>query len=336
MDDIAAAEPPRAGDSLSRVARAALLPYTLVMTWFGYALSAITLFSLSNHIDKYLVSRYLKGVHPGSLILFSSLFGIVACGVLALVRPDVLMVSIGSAGLLLLAATLSTTALIIYLYVARVEEMSVISPLWQMIPVIGYGLGYVFLGEVLSSQQLFAGVLILLGALLVSFDVESSRMPRFKHHIFLWMFVTCTLMALSGIVFKYVALEESFARSAFWNYAGVTCIGILLFLFVHPYREQFLSVFRQNKKGVIGLNFFNEVLGTGGGLLMAFATLLAPITLVWIVGAASPFMTFLWGVLFTLFLPRLAQERLTPRVVSQKLIAMTIILIGAYLLNSVG
>lgn len=306
------------------------------MTWFGYALLAIVLFSLSNHIDKYLVSRYLKGAHPGSLILFSSLFGIVACAGLLLVRPDVLSIPAGDIGLLIVAAVFSTSALICYLYAVRLEEMSVISPLWQMVPVIGYGLGYLFLGEVLSSQQLFAGLLILCGAFLISLDVESSRLPRFKHGVFWLMVLTCTLMALSGIVFKFVARDHSFIISAFWNYLGVALVGILLFLLVRPYRRQFILVLKNNHRGVIGLNLFNEVLGTGGGLLMAFATLLAPITLVWIVGASSPFMTFIWGILFTLFMPKFAEERLTPRVVSQKLVAMAIILIGAYLLNAAG
>ncbi|MDO8601568.1 MAG: EamA family transporter [bacterium] len=304
------------------------------MTWFGYALVAIILFSFSNHIDKYLVSRYLKGAHPGSLILFSSLFGIVACVVIFLIRPNVFLLPGGAIGLLLLAAFFSTAGLICYLYAVRLEEISVVTPLWQMMPVIGYGLGYVFLGEILTGGQILAGLLVLLGAFLISLDLENLARPKLKHGVLLLMFLTCTLMALSGIVFKFVALEQDFLTSAFWNYAGVTLIGLLLFLFIRPYREQFLSVFKLNRAPIIAVNLFNEILGTGGGLLMAFATLLAPITLVWIMGATSPFFTFIWGVLFTLFLPRIVQEKLTSRVLFQKLIAMTIIFIGVYLLNS--
>lgn len=303
------------------------------MTWFGYALLAIVLFSITNHIDKFLVSRQFKGSAPGSLILFSSLFGLVAMSFIGFFNHEVFSLTGAHLAALIGCGVLWTIGLIFYLYAVSMDEMSVVAPLWQMVPLIGYGLGYLFLGETLTGSQMVAGLIIISGALLISLDLEVLHRPRLKHRLVLFMFSACLLVAIAGIIFKAVALEESFWIASFWNYAGMSLVGITLFAFVKPYRKQFLATFRPNRISIFLANVFSELLGIAGGLLNSFATLLVPITLVWIVGGASPFFTFLFGTILTVFFPHIAVERLNRRVVLQKVAAIIIIFIGGYLLN---
>ena len=89
-------------------------------------------------------------------------------------------------------------------------------------------------------------------------------------------------------------------------------------LAVPHYRRQFVHLFRKNPGAVIGVNAANELINLGGGLGVRYASLLAPVALVSAISATSTFFVFLFGILLTLFFPRLGHEDLSARNVIQK------------------
>jgi drug/metabolite transporter (DMT)-like permease len=244
----------------------------------------------------------------------------------------VLSVSPAHVALLLVGGALNITGVVLSLYAMHQDQASVVSTLFQMIPVFNYVLAYLVLGETLTPVQVVAAVLILVGAVLVSLDLTGSRI-RLKRSVFLQMALASLLIAANAVLFKTVALAEEFWVSTFWSYVSLALVGIALFGLVRTYREQFLRTLRLNSVPVIGLNVFNELLAVVGYVMISYATLLVPIALVSVLSGFQPMMVFLIGALLTLALPRLGREDLSGRQVAQKLAAMAIILVGTWLLH---
>ena len=77
----------------------------------------------------------------------------------------------------MLSGILYMGAMLFYLRALQSEEASVVSPFFQAVPLFGYVLGYVVLGETLSLLQMAGGALIMAGTLIVSvrFDGDCPR-----------------------------------------------------------------------------------------------------------------------------------------------------------------
>ena len=179
------------------------------MAWLWLTLGAQLLFSLGAHVDKYLLSKYFRGAAPGSLILFSALFGLVMLPVFAAIRPAVLSISTTHALVLLAGGFLNITGVVLSLYAMQEDEASVVATLFQMIPVFNYALAWAVLGETLSATQVAAALLVMAGAVAVSLDLGSGKV-RIKRSVFLRMALASLLLATNAVLFKAVALQEDF------------------------------------------------------------------------------------------------------------------------------
>ena len=302
------------------------------MNWFLVALLPPFLWSISNHIDKYLINKYFQNAGAGALVIFSALIGTVLLPVIALFTPGVFDISKINALIIIVNGILIICSLMPYLYALSKEEASVVVPLWQLIPVFTYLLAYVLLGESLSSRQLVAFGLIFIGTFIISLDL-THPIPKLKHTVLLLMVLSCLLGAIGGVVFKYVALEETFWVSAFWQYIGFTIFALFLLIFIPSYRRSFFYVVKQNKGFVLGLNTLNEFISIIAALIMNYASLLAPVALVSVLNGLQPFFVFVVGLILTLYFPKLGKEKVTTKDVIQKILAISIVIIGAYLLE---
>lgn len=302
------------------------------MNWFMIALAAPILWAATNHIDKYLINKYFRNGGVGSLIIFSSLIGIFVLPFILIIHPAVFSINPILALLIIANGSLYVLGLLPYLYALAEDEASIVVPLFQTIPVFSYVLAFFVLGERLASIQIVASLLIILGAITLSLDLNQKKI-KFKKKVFWLMFLASFLIALNGLIFKYVAIQENFWTTSFWEYIGFAVLSIILLLFVRSYREQFLLVVKNNKRAVLGWNTTNEVLNIIAKIIMNFATLLAPLALVWVVNGFQPFFVLFFGIIITLFSPHFSKENLLKKHLAQKVIAILIMFIGVYLLN---
>lgn len=301
------------------------------MNWFLIALIAPALWSASNHIDKHLISKYFSGGGTGALLIFSSLIGFLIFPIIYIFHRDIFAIEPVHIVLILVNGLILTFALLPYIYALQKDEASNVVPLFQTAPIFSYILGYVFLGEVLSSAELLAAGLLLCGAVILSLDFSSGKV-RFKTAVMGLMLIASFLFALNSLVFKFVAINSSFWTTYFWGYVGSSLSGLLLFIFVKKYRQQFLSVFRTSKKHVFSINILNEIIAIGAGISFNFATLLAPLALVTVVNGFQPFFVLVYGVILTMFFPHLGEENISRKNLLHKLVAIFLIFIGGYLL----
>lgn len=306
-----------------------------MQNWFLIALIAPLLWSVINHIDKYILSRYQGGKGVGALLIFSSLFSVIVLPILTIVyRSKIFSIAVVDSLILLLAGLLGAAAFYFYLRAMDIDEASVVIPLFQFDPVFGYILSFFILKELLNLNQVLASILILVGIILLSIEIDIDNKFKFKKRVLLLVTVSSFLFALSGVLFKKLALVDSFWISVFWQYTGLTLFGVMVLIFSAKLRRDFITMFATPQLKILSLNILSEVLYISGALANNFALLIAPVALVFVVNSYQPLFVFVAGVLFTIFLPTFASEKISRKHFLHKLISIIIILIGSYMLYS--
>ncbi len=301
------------------------------MNWFFIAIGAPILWAIVNIADQYLVEKHSKGVHPsGALALFSSLIGVLIAIGIALFTPDLGALPLLSKVILFGAGILNAVWIMLYLYALEADEVSSIAAWFLTVPVFSYILGHFILGETLTQAQLIGGAIILMGALILSLDFTEKHNTKFKTKATLFMVVACALIALSGVLFKFVTEEGSFWVSSFWEYAGLGATGLSLFFFKKSYRTSFLSMIRTGGAKIFSLNIGSEAITIIGNMLTNFALLLVPVTLVYLVDSYQPVIVLLLTFICTKYFPFIVKEKFAFRSIVPKLIAIGVMIVGTY------
>src|SRR3954453_24229939 len=170
------------------------------MSWFFIALWAPFLLACANHIDKFLLSRYLKEKNVGSIVIFSSLFSSVAIPIVSFIQPGAHDVSLVQGSALVATGMLSVFAAVCYLHALEIDEASFVTPFYQTVPVFAYFLGYLILGETITPAQRFGSFVTIVSALALSFEF-GRRGIQFKRSVAVLMLAASFLSAINGVIF---------------------------------------------------------------------------------------------------------------------------------------
>jgi uncharacterized membrane protein len=289
------------------------------------------LWAISVHLDKYLVDRFFKESNVAVLLVFTALVGVLLLPFIWYYEPTVLSPSAGSIALIIFAGILYMTALLLYLQALQSEEASVVAPFFQAGPLFGYVLAYFVLGETLSPQQMAGGVLIIVGALIVSIRFGQS-MRMFKARLAMLMLACGFIMALASLIFKVFAIRVEFWTTTFWMFVGEGIFGAAL-LMIPSYRNQFVALVRANTAALLSINASNELINLGGGLGNRYALLFAPLSIVQAIGSTTTLFVFAFGIVLSVFFPGLGRENLSGRELAQKGMAAVIVAIGVALVT---
>ncbi|MFA5947252.1 MAG: EamA family transporter [Patescibacteria group bacterium] len=303
------------------------------MHTFLLALISPALWSMSNHIDKYLVSKYFKGGGTGALIIFSSIVFAFLLPVIYLFNPSVVDVTISQALFMMLAGIVWVFSVLFYLYAMQEGEATYVAMLFQTIPVFSFILGTIFLHEILSGRQITGATIVLLAAIGLSLEL-GGRLPRLKSRMLLLMLGSSFLVSLGWLILKMGAIDAGFWTAMFWTYAGDTVVGVCFITLIPRWRKEFVMNIRSNSLPVLGLNMFNEGITIIAGLNFAYLSLSIPLAILSTLNGFQPFFLFLYGIILTVFFPHISKESLATRHIIQKIIAVIIMIIGTYILNT--
>jgi len=293
--------------------------------WLFYALIGPASWALLNHLDKYLLGRFFKDDAAGpALVVFTGFAGIAISIAILLSGAPVLALaprqifSVMGAGALLIAS------LIPYMIAMQRNEASIVASLYRLTPLFTFALSYAALGENLRLTQIFGGLLIILGAILLILDLEKGA-RRLDLPTFFLMCAACLMNACTVVIFKFVALESSFWSSAFWEYLGAGIFATIIAFGISPYRHALLALLHsRGAYFLVPVTLSGDALNLSANLAVNFAGLMAPLALVSIVSGLHPLFLFAYGILFTLFLPKFGRERLLRRQILQKVAAMAV------------
>ena len=196
------------------------------MHWFWFALAAPALFALSNQIDKFLLHHKVeKDTHSvARLIIYSSFIGVVATPIILLFGVEPFAgISLTQIATMILVGIFGMTSLWFYFHALEKDDASIVTALFQTIPVIQLILGYVFLSERLSPMQLLGFFIILIGAVVILSDTTALRAKKIqiKKGIIFMMLASSFMYALSSLFYKWVVIDSVFGTAMFWEYIGV-------------------------------------------------------------------------------------------------------------------
>ena len=297
------------------------------MTWILLAFCGPVLWAASTHIDKYLVERFFKDSGVGALLIFTALIGLFG---LPFIAAFVDVFAIGATGIAVtsLSGLLYLTAMYFYLRALQQEEATVIAPLFQTSTLFTYAIAYFVLHERLTGTRLLGGLLIIVSAAAISYEPGH----RFKLGIVAPILACTATLAASSVIFKFFAIRDAFWAVTFWSFAGEALFGAVM-LAVPRVRRDFLGMFNKSPGAVIGINAANELINLGGGLAMRYASLLGPVSLVQAIGGTTSFFVFAFGVILSLFFPKLGRENLSRGSLVQKGVAVILIVAGVILIG---
>jgi len=301
------------------------------MSWILFAFSGPVLWAISTHLDKYLVERFFKHSDVAVLVLFTAFVGVLLLPLIWLYEPSVTSPDGRSIALIMLSGILYMGAMLLYLQALQTEEASVVAPFFQVSPLFGYLLGYFVLGETLSPRQLAGGALIVVGALIVSVRFGRSA-GVFKTRLALLMLACGLALALSALIFKIFTLEVDFWTTTFWLFVGEGLFGAALLL-IGSYRRQFVALLRTKTTALLTINFSNELINLGGGLGNRYALIFAPLSIVQAIGSTTTVFVFGFGIILSLFFPKLGREDLSGRELAQKAVAAGLVAVGVALVT---
>lgn len=304
------------------------------MNWFLIALIGPFMYALSNHIDKILLSKYFKEGGAGTLILFSSLSAVVVLPFIFLADKTVVM-DIDGVSILVLSVVgiLNVFVLWCWFMALENEEASIAVVFYQLVPVFGCILGYFILGEVLTRLQIVAMAVVILGALIISFEIDKKNKLKLRWKTIALMTSAAFFWALGAVLFKTVALEENLWRTIFWEHLMLGVVGLCIFLFMRSYRNNFLLAIKENSKTILAINGANESLYILGNIAYSIAYMLAPIGLVLLAESFQPIFVLAIGTFLTVFFPKIVTERIQAKYLIQKIVAVCVTGCGVYLLS---
>ncbi|KKQ87848.1 MAG: hypothetical protein UT09_C0009G0002 [Parcubacteria group bacterium GW2011_GWF2_38_8] len=304
------------------------------MNWFFIALVAPFLWAFVNIADSYLISKYSqreKERSSGGLVIFSSLIGIFIAFLISIFVSGIYDIPFSDKLLLLLAGALTVVWIILYLYTLEIEEISSIVPWFLTIPIFGYIFGYIFLGETLTLSQILGSLIIFSGLILISINFSGEKKSLKKKPI-AYMVFACLIIAISGIIFKYVTVEGNFWVSSFWEYLGLGISGLLIYSFIPKHREEFMYMNRMGGHKIFLVNVVSELMTISGNLLTNFALLLAPVVMVYLVSSFQPAIVLFLTILGTKFFPHIVKENLSFTILFPKIVAIMLMTIGSVIL----
>jgi drug/metabolite transporter (DMT)-like permease len=301
------------------------------MNWLIYAFSGPILWAISTHIDKYLVERYFKHGSVAVLMVFTAIIGALALPPIWLFQPGVVALDPQSMEVIAVSGMLYMGAIYFYLQALQTEEASTIAPFFQAAGIFGLILGYLVLGENISLFQVIGALLIIAGSVILSLRFGRGA-GRIKTRLVVLMLACALAIALSSLIFKFFAVRDEFWTTTFWSFAGQALFGVILML-IASNRQQFKRMMRSNTNAMLSANGVNEVINLGGNLGARYALLFAPLGIVQAITSTTSFFVLFFGVILSLFFPKLGREEIGIGSLMQKFIAIAFIVAGVVLIN---
>lgn len=299
------------------------MTFAVVLTIFASFLWGIT-----NHIDKFMISGIDEsGSSVKTLLVFSTLVAGIILSPIWLIASKF---SIGISNVSLLCVLLSSFVYILatYFYFKALEknDASIVVVMFQLIPVFSYILALIFFKENLALQQIIGSILIILSAVLISFDFE-ERNNKSKWLALILMALSSLLYATYFFLFDIGIRNSSYNSCAFWLQIGFLIQGIILICFKN-YRSTFIEAIKNNGKKYFSLNITNEAINLIANLLVNFSNVTIPLALANVLNGFQGAFVFILGVIGVKLLPKYFKENISKKIVVQKISCIIISIVG--------
>jgi len=208
------------------------------VVWFFLTVGSSLLWSVNNHLDKFMADRYYSGgaLH-GTLMFLTAMLGAIMSAAIFVVHPVALHLPVANVAVLLIVGVIDFVYVFPYIIALLRDEASRVAPLFQIGPVFSYLLATLFLGEHLTVREVIAGMIITLGAIGINLDIDNGF--RLKRSVLSLMLLSTGLFSLETFLFKLGARDYGYWSGAAYQYLGAALAGLVLAVVSSRYRRDF-------------------------------------------------------------------------------------------------
>jgi len=294
------------------------------VNWFSLAILSAAAFGIVSIIDSHLLARRMPGLREYLLLVspFHLIYGLVFFLLFPLPQGTgvwTVMVAIAS-------NILRTGGIVIMLYILKKEEISQVIPVVYTYPVFVAIMAVPLLGETLYYREWLAIIMVVAGAILVSFRQSSSGSVVWRVKPLLILFGSGLLMAMADITSKY-ALNYISSWNMLWV-SEFCMVGIFILTSLRPHMLRQLANMKQ-KGSTMAWIVFNEILVPIMLLLMFLALKTGPVSLVsTIVGGSRPVFVFVFAFILSCLFPRFIEWHADRRMLVLRFLAIAMIVGG--------
>jgi drug/metabolite transporter (DMT)-like permease len=285
-----------------------------------YALLAYLLLAVHGVVDKFLLNKAIR--HP---IAYTFYAGTTTIFVILLAPFGLQMLSAKDM-LIAVAAGGSFLYATYYLYSAiQRSSVSRVLPIeGGLVPIFTYIFAHYFLGEVLSSSETTAFLLLTTGSILMAIKKETGRwgIPAFGSAV-----MAAVLFALSLVLSKYIYDASNLVTGLVWSRLGMFILALAFLLFPRA-RRKILDTPKEAGESNAVLFYVVRFIGAIAGLLQNYAIAIGSVVIV----NALQGLQFTFILLLTVTLshkyPKILKENISPQTLAIKLAAIALITIG--------
>ncbi|MEK7506346.1 MAG: EamA family transporter [Patescibacteria group bacterium] len=298
------------------------------MSWLVYAIGAQFFYTISTFVDRFLIEKRVNDTVTLTILSGSVSFVI---GLAVFAFQGLPLFSVGQTILIILGGAIIEFAFLPYYKAILMDDPSRVVPIYQTIPLFVLALSFIFIGETLTPVQAGGFALILVGSFVLA--LKKLGMGVFRLRKSFWLMIASSLMvAIALVVFKFVVDIQGFWDTLAYEFIGAGFGALILFSLPGQF-----SKMKGTLKGVAGKTAAvigaNELLWIAARLSSFFASSLAPVSLVAIVGGVQPLLIFLGGTFLSIWFPNILKEDLDGSVVKLKIAAIILVFFGVWLIN---
>jgi drug/metabolite transporter (DMT)-like permease len=308
------------------------------MSWLIITLASYFLSALAIILDKFILGSKKVSSPP----VYAFYIGLMGLGALLFAPFGFSIPPISQIILSLIAGSLFTYGILALYFAIKVGEAGRVAPLaGAIIPLGTYLLSILFFSEKASAVSFLGAVLLILGGLLISFDLplkldRKKFFPGFKFAV-----LSGLILAVAYSFLKLVYNEQDFFNGFIWTRLG-SIFAIASFFAVPEWRKNILrslNNFKRPKPSHIrtgALVVLNKIAGGTASILFNYAIALGSVTLVNALVASQYVFILILVAVFSIWHKEIFQEKLYFWDWAQKVAAIGIIGAGVYLVANLG
>lgn len=282
------------------------------------------IYGINNYIDKFFLEKY--EIKPTVITIYSGLFGLLA-GLIVLLFTGFYPTDVRSILIIIASGFLTNLYVLPYFKALSTDETSRVVPLFQLTPIFVLILSYFLLGELLHVSQYIGSFFIIVGSFIISLEKFDKKIFKIRP-AFWFMMLSSFLFAVSMILYKFGVDSIPFWHTLPYEGLGMLAGALLVFFWN---RKIFIKETKKFPKKVYVLMSINEGIFIAARYTGYFALSLVSASIVNVLGGFQPLFVLVYGIILSLWLPKILKEVITKKAIGIKVFAIVLILIGVTL-----
>lgn len=294
-----------------------------------FAMLSPAVFGISNYIDKFLLEK--NNISSQVITIYGGVFAFIF-GLIMLFITGFYPIDTKSLFIILTSGFLTSIYLLPYYKALSLDETSYVIPLFQFYPIFVLVLSFIFLNESLSRMQYIGCIIIIFASFLLSVKKLSRKIFKLRISFF-YILLSSLLFAAAQVLYKFGVQVIPFWNTLPYEGFGIA-IGTLCIVVYKNNFKKFKKETKKFKKRVYVLMTINELVYIVARYTGYFAISLISVGIVSILAGLQPVFVLIYGITLSLWFPSILKEVLNKKVLFQKIISITLMFFGVYLIFS--